>query len=66
MESPVHQTSKHIDQENMNRIKCIEKVLQISNIPASLMVIEIKKQKAREGIVLCTEETQLDKARYNV
>jgi hypothetical protein len=40
--STVHQTSKHIDQENMHRIKCIEQVLQISNPSASLMVVEIE------------------------
>ena len=50
----------------MHRIKCIEQILQIPDLSASLMVVEIKKHKRRKSIVLSAKEAQLQISRYYI
>ena len=50
----------------MYRVECVEQILEVPNPGASLMVVEIKKHKAGEGVVFCAEKAQLDKACHNI
>lgn len=50
----------------MYRVECVEQILEVPNPGASLMVVEIKKHKAGEGVIFCTEKADLDKACHNI
>ena len=64
--SSENQTPCNIYQENMYRVECVEQIFEVSDPAASLMIVEIKKQKAGEGVIFCTEKADLDKACHNV
>ena len=50
----------------MYRVECVEQILEAPNPGASLIVVEIKKHKAGEGVVFCAEKAQLDKACHDI